>query len=130
MKKIIAAIDALHFSEEQIETYVYIAREAQGKLTIVLLENLVGQNTPMASVSTFQFDQMIRESLEEQAQLRKENIERIYRACNSYSDDINIQETVSAPLPEVIAASRFADLLLINNNTSFAFLYESNPRIL
>ena len=127
MKKIIAAIDALHFSEEQIEAYVYIAREAQGKLTIVLLENLVGQNTPMASVSTFQFDQMVRESLEEQAQLRKENIERIYRACNSYSDDINIQETVSAPLPEVIAASRFADLLLINNNTSFAFLYESNP---
>lgn len=127
MKKIIAAIDAMHFSEEQIEGYVYIAKEAQGKLTVVILENLVGQNIPMASVSTLQFDQVIRESLEEQGRLRKENVERIYRACNSFSDDIHIQETVSAPLQEVIAASRFADLLLINNNTSFAFLYESNP---
>lgn len=127
MKKIIAAIDAMHFTEEQIDSYVYIAKGAQGKLTVVLLENLVGQNIPMASVSTFQYEQMIRESLEEQDRLRKENVERVYRACNNYSEDIHIQEAVSAPLQEVIAASRFADLLLINNNTSFAFLSESNP---
>jgi nucleotide-binding universal stress UspA family protein len=128
MKKIIAAIDAMHFSEEQIESYVYIAKEAQGKLTVVLLENLVGQTTPIASVSTFQYEQMIRESLEELDRLRKENIDRVYRACNAYSDDIHIQEAVGTPVQEVIAASRFADLLLINNNTSFAFLYETNPR--
>lgn len=128
MKKIIAAIDAMHFSEEQIDSYVYLAKEAQGKLTIVLLENLVGQNIPVASVSTFQYEQMVRESLEDLDRLRKENVDRIYRACNNYSDDIHIQEAVGTPIHEVIAASKFADLLLINNNISFAFLYESNPR--
>ena len=65
MKKIIAAIDAMHFSEEQIDSYIYLAKEAQGKLTIVLLENLVGQNIPVASVSTFQYEQVLRESIEE-----------------------------------------------------------------
>lgn len=127
MKKIIAAIDAMHFSEEQLDSFLYITKEAQGRLTIVLLEDIVGQQVPVASTSTFQYEQIVRESMEERRRLRKEHVDYVYRTCGGRSEDIRIYETIGFPVADVIAASRFADLLLINNNTSFAFLYESNP---
>jgi len=127
MKKIIAAIDAMRFSEDQLDSFLYIAREAGGRLTIVLLEDIAGQQVPVASTSTFQYEQIVRESMEERRRLRKEHVDRVYRICGDRSEDIRIYETIGFPVADVIAASRFADLLLINNSTSFAFLYESDP---
>lgn len=45
MKKIIAAIDALHFTEEQLEGFAYIAREA-GKIAWSHLVHTVGTRFP------------------------------------------------------------------------------------
>ncbi len=43
MKKILATVDALNFSENELKSYKYIADKARGALTVLFLENIAGE---------------------------------------------------------------------------------------
>lgn len=131
MKKIIAAIDAIHFSEEELNSFQYIAGKARGELKAIFLENVIGQDIYLANAypegGGFNYEEIYNGILEEREKQRKENVERFYRYCDNSQTKITLHEATGSPVAEVIDESRFADLLLINNNTSFAALRDTNP---
>ena len=131
MKKIIAAINALHFTEEELQSYQYIAKELDGHVTVVFLENLTAQEFQLANaytdMYTMDYARMAAEASEQMQVLRKEGLEKCNRICAANNLDFRLHEAKGLPVEEVITESRFADLLLINNNTSFAMLLNSNP---
>lgn len=131
MKKIIAAVDALHFSEEELISFQYIARKAKGDIKAIFLENVIAQDIYLANAypegGGFNYEEIYDEILEEREKQRKENVERFHRYCDNSEIKVTLQEATGAPVTEVTDESRFADLLLINNNTSFAVLRDTNP---
>ncbi|MET6996757.1 hypothetical protein [Chitinophaga defluvii] len=133
MKKILAAIDAFHFSEEQMDGFEYIAKEVKGKVTAIFLENIAAQYIPLASaypeLYALNYDPIILESVTERERLMKQQLELFQKMCSNSRIDFNIRESTGYAANEIIAESRFADLLLINNSTSFAAVYETDPPI-
>jgi hypothetical protein len=131
MKKIIAAVDAMHFSEEELKSFQYIARKAKGDIKAIFLENVIAQDIYLANAypegGGFSYEEIYDGILEEREKLRKENVERFYRYCDVSETNIVLHEATGSPVTEVKDESRFADLLLINNNTSFAALRDTNP---
>jgi nucleotide-binding universal stress UspA family protein len=130
MKKIIAAIDAMHFSENQLDGFHYVAKEAKGEITVVFLEDIIGQGIAVARAypdGAYNYEQIAWSSREERDRIRTENLEKFYTACSNAGLEIHVHEAAGSPIEEIVKESRFADLLLINNNTSFASLNESNP---
>lgn len=131
MKKIIAAINALHFTEEELQGYEYIAKELKGRVTVVFLENLTVQELQLANaytdMYTMDYARMAAETREQMDMLLKENLQKFNRICAENNLDFKLHEAKGLPVEEVITESRFADLLLINNSTSFAMLRNSNP---
>lgn len=131
MKKIIAAIDALHFTEEQLEGFAYIAREANAELTIVFLEDIAGYKLPAVSDYTNVYYQYLQGEVnrarKEREQLGKAKLEELKTMCEARGIRVKLQEAPGYPADEVKDQSRFADMLLINHATSFALLDNSNP---
>lgn len=131
MKKIVAAIDVLNFSEEQLNNLKYIAKEVNGKLSIVFLENIIAGGIPLASAYpeayVANYQALLQESLDERDRLRKEHLDYLFTICGDGDVEFTLHESIGSPVQKVVEESRFADLLLISNNTSFATLYESKP---
>ncbi|HEY9258566.1 universal stress protein [Chitinophaga sp.] len=131
MKKIIAAIDAMHFSDHQVAAFKYFAREAKGALTVLCMDNLTTGAIPATSMfpesHTITYEQI---SVEGRAALqwqRNKNIKELHQICDNDHIGIQTREAVSYPVEEVVATSRFADLLMVSNSTSFAALSDSYP---
>ncbi|HEU4556158.1 MAG TPA: universal stress protein [Chitinophaga sp.] len=131
MKKIIAAIDARHFTEGELESFYYIAREISGAVTVVLLENVAALGTSLANVYTdaytLDYNKIAMEARKHYETERKESVEKFNRICINNNLDFRLHETTGDPVEEIIKESRFADLLLVSNTTSFAVLRDSNP---
>jgi len=131
MKKIVAALDVLHFSEELLQSIQHIAREAEGKLTIVFLENIIADGIPLASAYpeayAVNYEALISESRSERDRLRKEHLDYLFTICGDGEVEFTLHESIGSPIEKVVEESRFADLLLISNKTSFSTLYQSSP---
>ncbi|TWF42293.1 universal stress protein family protein [Chitinophaga polysaccharea] len=132
MKKVIAVIDILHFSDDQVRSFKYFARQTNSQLTVICLDNLTsGIVTMPASVfpepSVIGYNQI---SVEARVALQwqiSQNIKQLHQLCDDDDIDIIVKESVSSPVTEIVNASRYADLILVNNSTSFAALSDSNP---
>ncbi|TWF34960.1 universal stress protein family protein [Chitinophaga polysaccharea] len=131
MKKIIAALDVLYFSEEQVETFKYIAKETQSPLTILCLDNIISELMPMGSVDpegyAYSYEQISAEKKAAMEARRDNNLKWLHTICDSGNTEIELKDTAGIAAIKIIEESRFADLLLINNSTSFATLYDTNP---
>lgn len=131
MKKIIAAIDALQFSPEQVKAFKYFAKEAQGSLTVVCLDDIVSELTPTGVMYpggyAYNYEQITAESRAALEFRRDNNLKQLHELCDNSNVEIEVRETAGMPAIKVMEESRFADLLLINSNTSFATLYDTDP---
>ena len=130
MKKIIAAVDALNFTEEELLSYRYLADKARGHLTVLFLENIAGESILQAAGSGTAFlnyDELYAESVKAREQKAKENRERLASFYRDNSMDVTVRDFPGVPVPEVIKEARFADLLLIRNTTSFSVFPDTNP---
>lgn len=131
MKKIIAAIDALQFSPDQVKAFKYFAKEAQGSLTVVCLDDIVSELTPAGVVYpggyAYNYEQITAESRAALEFRRDNNLKQLHELCDGSNVEIEVRETAGMPAVKVMEESRFADLLLINTNTSFATLYDTDP---
>lgn len=128
MKKIIAAIDALNFSGEEVEAFKYIAKEAESPLTVVCLDDIVSELTPMAMYPEgYNNQQITTESRAALERRRDKNLKQLHKTCDGANVEIKVKETAGMPVVKAVEESRFADLLLINNSTSFAALYDTDP---
>ncbi|QJB30430.1 hypothetical protein HF324_03335 [Chitinophaga oryzae] len=131
MKKMIAAVDALHFSPSQVATFRYFAREQNARLTIICLDNFTAELEPMTTmypesyaVNYAQITAESRASLEWQ---RNDNIRKLKEVCEDGAICLRIVETNGNPVQEIVKESRFADLLLLSADTSFGSLPDSVP---
>ena len=129
MKKILAAVDALHFSEHELKSYKYIADKARGELTILFLENIAGEAVQYAALESgaLDYQAIIAESMEEREKKSKENKKRLQDYYRDNGMDVTVREIPGVPLAEALEESRFADLLLVRNDTTFTILTDSNP---
>ncbi|HVI45078.1 MAG TPA: universal stress protein [Chitinophaga sp.] len=133
MKKIIAIIDPLNFSETQIAGFRYFMKEADSKLSVICLDCLNTEQVSMYSLVpealAFNDERTITETRASLKHQRDHNISRLRELCDSRSINMIVREASSFPDEEVVMESRFADLLLISNGTSFSLMKDSNPTI-
>lgn len=131
MKKIIAAIDALQFAPGQVATFKYFAKEAQSPLTVICLDDIVSELTPAGVMYlggyAYNYEQITAESRAALEFRRDNNLKQLRELYDDGNVEIKVRETAGMPAEKVIEESRFADLLLINNSTSFATLYDTDP---
>jgi hypothetical protein len=133
MKKIIAVVDPFSFSEDQLIHFNAIAKLLEGKLSVVFLENVVGEILPLAKTipygayPTFSYGEIDWKSLEERKKLIKDKVKLFYTICQDKNIAADLHEEEGVPLQETIKESRFADLLLINNDTTLTRKSETNP---
>jgi nucleotide-binding universal stress UspA family protein len=133
MKKIIAAIDPFNFSEEQLIHFDATAKLLGGKLTVMFLENIVGEVLSVAppfhfeAYPTFSYQEIDWKVLEEKRKIIREKVNLYHTVCRDRNIDANLHEEEGTPLQETIKESRFADLLMINNDATLATLPGTDP---
>lgn len=129
MKKILAIIDTLRFTEDQVEEFRKFSREMNGSLNIACLDNLCAFVHPAASLfpepAVIEYDQIGIEGRTALQWERNKNLKQLHRICDNSDVKIIVKEAVSSPVEEVTLLSRFADLLLVNGNTSFSALADA-----
>lgn len=131
MNKIIAAVDPLSFTEEQLIQYQSITNMVNGKLTVAFLDNVMVDALPLTATFPYGayagYEEMNFGKLEERRNFISQKTEQFNKICQDKKIDVILHQDSGIPLEEVIRESRFADLLLINNNTTFASLFETEP---
>lgn len=131
MKKMIAAVDALHFSPSQLDVFRYFAREQDARLTIMCLDNFSAEMEPMISMApecyAINYAQITAEGRAALEWERTANIRKLKDACAEGGICLRIVETNGYPVQEIVKESRFADLLLLSADTSFGILTDGVP---
>ncbi|WP_119081178.1 universal stress protein [Chitinophaga alhagiae] len=118
MKRIVAVVDAVHFKEEQLDSFQYVTWLLEGSLKILLLENetsramRAGQQPEDMWLAPAQIPPADLELLEEEC--RERGIQTVWHRGRGIA------------LKEVVRESRFADLLLIDRNTSLSNLFPAD----
>lgn len=124
MLKILLALDAINPEKNAIAFGCYIANLSNSKLTGVFLENLVeNQATTVAQLYEMNYVDMsiYMNSLDISKKGAKieMSIELFKNECKSRNVDFDIHYDYGFPVEELINESRYADLLIIDADTSF-----------
>jgi nucleotide-binding universal stress UspA family protein len=122
MEKILLAMDALHINPQTIEFSCYVARLTGSRLTGVFLEDLLsepvfGAIQEVAQMQTTAVGEA--QPMGTKGEITDANIQLFKKACESRGVVANIHRDRGIPLDEVIRESRFADLVVVDAETSF-----------
>ena len=132
MKKIIVAVNGLKTDMNTLDFACYLGRVTRSKITGIFLENLVAEYRPMVKKdydSTYvdwEIDETSPQHLEKMKLIEK-NIALFTEACTKREVSSEVCRDAGVPATEMIAESRFADLMVINAETSFNKRYEGCP---
>ncbi|WP_343670856.1 hypothetical protein [Chitinophaga sp.] len=130
MKKILYVTDALNLHLENLEFAGYISGLAKSKLLAIFLENneFEGRTDTMIKAAAANAGLNVTE---EPVSLKQHtcdtNIQRFKTACENKGIECAVHRDRGNPLAEMILESRYADLLLLNVNTSFTANIEGTP---
>jgi len=105
--KMLFVTDAEKFNREQLDFSLYIAGLAKGTITVLFLENMAGQ------------DLFEGKNVAVKKEAIKNNIEAYVQACKEKNIPVVYLRAAGLPFDETIAASRFADLLLLSPDITF-----------
>ena len=126
--KILLALDATNFSKEQLQFPAFIAKQANAELTAIFLENMVQVYVPFSKyghLAGYQLSDDERDTVKKE--VIAENIEAYRQACAEMGLSGRLLRASGIPEDETIEASRFADMLLLSDDLSFAFSHEEEP---
>ncbi len=107
MKRIVAVVDALHFREAQLDAFQYVTGMLKGRLKILLLDGESGRNAPVPDTPL-------------------PDLGELQRQCSERGIEAELQRGRGIALKEIVRESRFADLLLIDRETSLHNLFDSD----
>lgn len=132
MEKILIAIDAAGIEKNAVEFACYLVRLTRSKLTGVFLENMLGgTNMGLQEAAGYDSGKQPLENSIENYENRKElierNIDRFKEKCISEETVCHVHRNRGLPEKEVVTESRFADLLVIDPETSFTPSYRGAP---
>ncbi|MBN8852020.1 MAG: hypothetical protein BGO55_26310 [Sphingobacteriales bacterium 50-39] len=122
MEKILLAMDAMHVNTQTIEFSCYLARLTGSRLTGVFLEDLLSEPAFEAYQQVAQMQAggiTDTQAAAAKAEATDANIRLFRQACESRGVVPNIHRDRGIPLNEVIKESRFADLVVVDAETSF-----------
>ena len=129
MEKILLAMDAANLNMKTIDFGCYIARLTRSRLTGVFLEGLVGQQSVPGGILDILSGAGAWDSDDDVADVQKTmvestiteaNIRRFREACVCRETLSLIHRDRGIPLSEILAETRFADLLIVDPETSFS----------
>ncbi|HVV03709.1 MAG TPA: universal stress protein [Puia sp.] len=123
MEKILLAMDALHINTEAIEFSCYLARLTDSRLTGVFLEDVLSEPAfgAFQQVAQMQGGGVTdSQAASTKVGITEANIQLFRKACEARGVVPNIHRDRGMPLDEVITESRFADLVVVDPETSFA----------
>lgn len=121
MKRIVAVVDAVHFREEQLDAFQYVAGLVKGRLKVLLLENEAGQALPAGDLLADTPGETKEGNTATVTDLRQ-----LQQECRDRGMVAELQRGRGIALKEVVRESRFADLLLIDRHTSLNNLFQAD----
>jgi hypothetical protein len=132
MEKILLAFDAVNPDMNTFEFACYLGRLTKSKITGVFLENLVAEEWPVlkhAHGMTY-VDWQINEKSDEhkdKMELIEKNIAFFKQGCINHGVNYSLHRDRGVPANELVEESRFADVLVVDAETSFNKRYEGSP---
>src|SRR5688572_26128489 len=132
MERILLSIDAINPDKGALEFACYLAKLTRSKVTGVFLENTVAEERPvlkkMYGIPSLDWEE------DEQSAERKAKMDLIEKNIVLFKERCITEEAVhcvhrdrGVPAKELIAESRFADILVVDSKTSFKKHYERTP---
>jgi hypothetical protein len=132
MKRILLAIDALNPDRNSLDFACFLGRLNKSKVTGVFLENLIADEKPLLKVmqGSAYIDWAIDENSDEykaKMELIKKNIALFSEGCINREVSYQLHRAGGEPATQLIEESRFADLLVVDAETSFNKRFEGPP---
>ena len=129
MKKFIAAIDGLKFSEGAAQYAVRLANQSQAHLTGVFLDDYTHHSYKIYEmISDTQTIEEKRMELDEQDTItRQAAADRFITYCSNAGIDYNLHRDRSFAIQEILHESIYADLLFIDGKETFMSWEENQP---
>ena len=132
MEKILLAIDAINPDKNSLEFACYLAHLTKSKLTGVFLENLLSEERPVLKQvqGMASMDWVVDQKSDEynaKLELIEKNISFFKEACINRGVNYSLHRDRGLPARELIGESRFADLVVVDAQTSFNKRYEGSP---
>lgn len=132
MKKILLAIDVLCPDKNALDFACYLARLTKSKVTGIFLENLVAEQEPVVkNMSGAAYVEWDVNKKSPAYQLKMESVESCIRwfeqGCISRETSYAVHRDWGVPADEMIAESRFADMIVADAATSFSKHCEGLP---
>ena len=124
------AIDSQNLDENSVNFAIYLAQLTRSNLTAFFLEDLVREEVILQREEGNEVDLIfIRESANDKgsAELRDRNILVFRELVRKAGVPVSIYLDKGIPARDIVAESRFADLLVIDAATSFSAMYEGPP---
>jgi hypothetical protein len=127
MKRIVVATDAMDISRGLLDFSCYIARLTHSTLTALFMEKLINEELPALKMiyGTPYIETIVAEDIPDNKTRMKQyedNIRSFRESCTAREVNCTVQRYTGKPADRLIAASRFADLIILDGQ----FLYENN----
>jgi Universal stress protein family len=132
MQKILFVSDGLKVDIHTVDFACYLSTLTKSRITGVFLENLVANERAVlkngydATYLEWEVDENSPE-YQEKMKLIEQNITLFKEACAKREVSCDVYRDSGVPAREIIGESRFADLLIVDAETSFNRKYEGNP---
>lgn len=130
MKKIIAAIDGLKFSDSAVHYAVHLAQETNAHLVGVFLDDFTYHGYKIYELVSKSggIDEEKHKRLEKADQRTREDaVDHFSRACQNASINYSIHHDKSIALQELLHESIYTDLMVIENKESLTHYEETIP---
>jgi nucleotide-binding universal stress UspA family protein len=129
MKKIIAAIDGLKFSESTMNYAVHIAKQLNAHLVGVFLDDPTYTSYKIYDVVVKEgvSEAKLKQYDEEDAEKRKEAATRFESVCNDAGINHSVHHDRDIALRELLHESIYADLLVIDSHETLTHYEEKQP---
>jgi hypothetical protein len=131
MKKILFVTDVVKLEPATLDFACYLCALSHSKLTGIFLENLVKETRPAKVLKESAIEGGINIQTENMEELKEQctagNIQLFKDSCERRGVTGIVHRDRGVPLEDVIAESRYADLLLIDASVSFSVVKESIP---
>jgi len=130
MEKILLAIDAGAPCQKALDFACYLARLTKSKITGVFLDNLASAEIPLAlteKVMAGAYDKKDAYSIARK--MIEKNIDSFRQECINQEVNYAVHRDHGVPADDMITESRFADLLVIDAETSFKKQFEGSPSV-
>ncbi len=129
MKKIIAAIDGLKYSESTAQYAAQLTRETHSHLVGVFNEDKNYHSYSIYDLSLEDaLEENITEALDEQDKIKQDNAaSQFTETCQSARINFGIHHGKSAAMPQLLHESLYADLMIICKNETFSRFDQDVP---